>query len=684
MKRILCLLLTAAVLSGVVFCAALAEAPLVTVHCDEQHFSLSIPADKTAYWEEDVGMRVSVGTPGYVPYIAVYRRPENLKNPVNYLNNVYREYMENRYDNNVGTNPCTQYDIGGKTLYAANYHYVANGNQLVLTLMVETREDGDVEYHAKYQEGKAEEALAVLDTVVRYYQPDGAETAAEEADGLAEVVCAEQGYTTRMPQGLSTTWQEGNGLRIWGGEPGYVPNVQIWRRETKLSDPEKYVREDYTNYMKETYGDRLVGVSLHEYYVTGGKQLLGATYIYKGSSGASINQVHVVEVRDDGDVEYNARFLNDEREATLNLLDVAVRYYAPTKAAAAPSQPAQKAAEKQLNAVPAQPIVAKTIQYNDGRFSMQLPEGWQIMTQSEYTSFCFKAWDPGNPNRTVFLFMKLEPFLKSWAAKATYQQVNDSLGGNSMYKLSADAPVMESCTLQGLLDSLPQVYDFCSEYFTSGLTINPGVLPQMQNVQIVEKTRSSLPAPDTCGENVIGRITFEDYLGQKCEGLVTAQPVNTMSYDFFGVDGWPYTVYLFMGVTSPMGEMTELESTLTQCLGSFDFTPSYVNQAVNISTAETQALLAQGRTMQAAHDAMVDAWYAREKSHDIAFQKWSDSFMGYDRLYDSATGEVYLADVGFYDSYDLHRGEYNNANLQLVDSGTEQYYLQGADYYITK
>ena len=103
-----------------------------------------------------------------------------------------------------------------------------------------------------------------------------------------------------------------------------------------------------------------------------------------------------------------------------------------------------------------------------------------------------------------------------------------------------------------------------------------------------------------------------------------------------------------------------------------------------MSNEETRALLQQGRQMQAAHDAMVSAWYAREQSHDIAFQKWSDSFMGYDRLYDSSTGEVYLADVGFYDTYDLHRGEYANSNLQIVDSRSEQYYLQGADYYITK
>ena len=65
-------------------------------------------------------------------------------------------------------------------------------------------------------------------------------------------------------------------------------------------------------------------------------------------------------------------------------------------------------------------------------------------------------------------------------------------------------------------------------------------------------------------------------------------------------------------------------------------------------------------------------------------QKRSDATLGYDRLYDSETGEVYRADVGFYDSYDLHRGEFDNANLYRIDDSSSNYYLRGVDYYITK
>lgn len=253
----------------------------------------------------------------------------------------------------------------------------------------------------------------------------------------------------------------------------------------------------------------------------------------------------------------------------------------------------------------------KTAAVSDSRFHMDLPAGWQVMTQGEYTGFCFKAWDPANPNRTFFLFMKLEPFLKGAAARAAYKRVSDSLGPGNLYESFAYAPYMESCTLPAFLDAIPDCYAFCDRFYSVGLTISPSVLPQMRRVKIVSATRSPLPAPAGCGDNRVAAVSFEDYLGQACEGVVTAQPVNFISYDFLGVDGAPYSVYLFAGMTAPRGELSGLLPTLTACLSSFGFEESYVRKAIGVSNDETQALLAIGREMSALHTAMVEAWTAR-------------------------------------------------------------------------
>ena len=139
-----------------------------------------------------------------------------------------------------------------------------------------------------------------------------------------------------------------------------------------------------------------------------------------------------------------------------------------------------------------------------------------------------------------------------------------------------------------------------------------------------------------------------------------------------------------MGITAPEGEFAELEEVLLRCLTSFTFTSDYVRQTQQNTANETDAILAAARSMQAAYDSYNAAWRARQTSYDIIFQKNSDATLGYDRLYDPDTGEVYRADVGFYDYYDTHRSDYSNSNLQILDNSTQQYYLQPVDYYITR
>ena len=189
---------------------------LVDVHCDEQAFSTKVASGLNAKWsEEDLGFFVYAEHPGYVPFAFVSRRPTKFNDPVNYLNNVYREYMENRYGS-VETNPCQQVEIGGKSLYCAQYHYTTGGNQLVLLRAIEIRNDGDVEYGAKFVEGQSDSALSILGTLVRYYQPDASSdsdtsvslSSDSQEENLEDVHCAEQEFSTKIDSGLSAEWSE--------------------------------------------------------------------------------------------------------------------------------------------------------------------------------------------------------------------------------------------------------------------------------------------------------------------------------------------------------------------------------------------------------------------------------------------------------------------------------------------
>ena len=50
-------------------------------------------------------------------------------------------------------------------------------------------------------------------------------------------------------------------------------------------------------------------------------------------------------------------------------------------------------------------------------------------------------------------------------------------------------------------------------------------------------------------------------------------------------------------------------------------------------------------------DMIMDSWEKRNNSYDIISQKRSDATLGYERVYDTETGDIYKAYNGFTDDY---------------------------------
>ena len=51
----------------------------------------------------------------------------------------------------------------------------------------------------------------------------------------------------------------------------------------------------------------------------------------------------------------------------------------------------------------------------------------------------------------------------------------------------------------------------------------------------------------------------------------------------------------------------------------------------------------------------MSAWENRQTSYDIMSQKQSDATLGYERVYDTDTGDIYKAYNGFTDDYQGNR-----------------------------
>lgn len=93
------------------------------------------------------------------------------------------------------------------------------------------------------------------------------------------------------------------------------------------------------------------------------------------------------------------------------------------------------------------------VDYDGGVFTMQLPQGWQIMTGGEYAGYSIRAWDLNDPDVQIFYYGELGPYFKSAEAKAQYQSMSTS--NDPLTYL----PVLEDPTLAGCLNAMDDYQD---------------------------------------------------------------------------------------------------------------------------------------------------------------------------------------------------------------------------------
>ena len=183
MKKMLAMILAAVMILTAAACGATAEGEWQEFVCEEEQFRTKVPAAATTRYEkESGGLVIYTEHDGYIPYVIVNRRPMNMKfnNPENYLNNVYREHMEDKYEDQylgmIGI--ARAREIGGKQLLTAEYRFKVGEYTVVQQQLIDVRDAGDVEYTVKFIEGQDEATMAALNEAVRNYQETDTEAPA--------------------------------------------------------------------------------------------------------------------------------------------------------------------------------------------------------------------------------------------------------------------------------------------------------------------------------------------------------------------------------------------------------------------------------------------------------------------------------------------------------------------------
>ena len=313
----------------------------------------------------------------------------------------------------------------------------------------------------------------------------------------------------------------------------------------------------------------------------------------------------------------------------------------------------------EINIVPTVASSIETERYDNGDFSLDIPKGWTVTSGGAYMLHSIRVYDPENPINQMFVILKADCLLHSQAGKDAWQQNYNA--GNTQAALFAKAVVLENPSTEGFFRIFPQYAAFVSDVEPdyAGYTF-----PQFNNFTVTERYPSTGPMKSSALGDEQLRAAFTEN-GKEGEGLFAASVVdfgsymisdgNVIGYQLQTADGGYYMAYNVVAVTAAKDTFIEWESVLTDCFKTLQYSDSFVS-AANQASNEKVALAKQiSQNFNATMDGFMSSWESRNKSQDIMSQKQSDAILGYERVYDTETNEIYKATNGFTDVYDGKR-----------------------------
>ncbi|MBO5504190.1 MAG: hypothetical protein J5969_06895 [Lachnospiraceae bacterium] len=297
--------------------------------------------------------------------------------------------------------------------------------------------------------------------------------------------------------------------------------------------------------------------------------------------------------------------------------------------------------DAQITVAPAEAASVTYVKYADpsGYFSMDIPRGWAVETglkpsgAVDLISYAITVYDPKSPDRMLYFNLNCSGFLKSEEARSWHRK---NYGRDSYF---ASAPVVSDISTKGFFRGMNESYGY------RGFTV-------------LEDLGQSVLGGDILEAECTSRAT-----GNKMKGLFTATvtsyeyPVqkNPFNYAEGMVDLGVVTAYDIIMETAPSEEFIDWQPVLDHCLGTISFTSAFNNRR---NEAWRQVIGTSTYLMSnadAISGMIMDTWENSSRSSDILSQKRSDATLGYERVYDTETGEYLKAENGFTDWYDGRR-----------------------------
>ena len=285
-------------------------------------------------------------------------------------------------------------------------------------------------------------------------------------------------------------------------------------------------------------------------------------------------------------------------------------------------------------------------------FSIRKPKGWEVHIDGVCTTLGILIRDPAVPLRQIFYFGTIGPvYLKEQQRQIDQDYINH---GGYNFITWLDAPAVDPLTTENFFVHWPGIADM------KAATDFMPEFPKLTGLTVVSNTPQSSMIPG--GNSALLRGLFMENgvvgEGQFLGTVWVFSPFTGMPGGGTGYGG------MILGVTAPKPEFKDVEARLIASLESFTVTPGYIDWCIEHLHQLWGAVAQEGQTLSETSDMIFEGWQNRSHASDIMAEKSSDAFRGVDRVYDPSTDQVYEVPVGWYTSYDAHRGEYTMNDLQ--------------------
>ena len=279
------------------------------------------------------------------------------------------------------------------------------------------------------------------------------------------------------------------------------------------------------------------------------------------------------------------------------------------------------------------------VPYSCTEFSMDIPEGWTVQSSPMYTGMCHavRVYDPEHPVNQVFYMLKIEPLFADENTRA----------GFALYAAWMEqCPVLTNVSTEGVFEVLPQI----GMFMTATGDYADNQVPSMENFSVTERFESQSYTSSVAIAPAVLRAAFTQD-GEEGEGMMTADVVPFA----MGTGAGYYSVYNLTVISAEKDTFQDWQPTLSKSLSSLTYTQEFQSFATSQSNQAAATAQSLSQTASEMSDSIMSSWENRNKSQDIMSQKQSDATLGYERIVDTETGDIYKIDNGFTDWYDGSR-----------------------------